>query len=124
MSKLKRWKPKNGDTLYGFYVGFESKRNRIFEEVQINRVGRQYLYAGSWTKLRIKYKGFYPQYDELVAIDEDQNHRYFYYRTEEGAKKAQKAHELRFKLRNHLFSSETDDMIIHISRTLGLYEEE
>lgn len=124
MTYQKKWKPKVGDILYGHYNGFGRNRYTRYEAIEVQRVGRQYLYTDRGDKIEIRYNGAYPQYDDLVATDTDQNHSYCYYRTEEGAIKAYKAKELRLALRVHDFSTETNDMIIHIARILGIDKQE
>ena len=120
MNRLKRWKPKVGDTLYGFYCG-KDINCKPFDSIEVGRVGQDYIYFGfgEYGKLRIEFYGYCPQYDDLVAVDTDKNHEYYYYRTEKGAKKAFEAHKIRIKLRNHSFN-ESDDTIIHIANLLNL----
>lgn len=109
-----------GDILYGCFYGVGTSRHPAFETIEVKKVGRQYIYDSFGKKLEIAFdKRYYPQYDTLIAVDVDPNHRYEYFRTEDGAKKRYKANRLRIQLSAYSFRNQTDDEILKIAQIVA-----
>lgn len=109
-----------GDILYGCFYGVGTSRHPAFETIEVTKVGRQYIYDSFGKKIEIAFdKRYYPQYDTLIAVDGDPNHRYEYFRTEDGTKKRYKANRLRIQLSAYSFRNQTDDEILKIAEIVA-----
>lgn len=112
---------KVGTVLYGYAFGIGAGRLETFHQFEITKVGRDYIYDKYGNKIHIVFnKNSYPQYDTLIAQDENPNHRYNYYKTQSGAEKGLKVSQLRVKLSKNNFRSPTDDTILEIARIMGI----
>ena len=110
-----------GKVLYGYGFGIGTKRHGEFHQFEIAKVGRDYVYDKFGRKVRLTFdKRYYPQFDTLVAQDDDPNHRYNYYMTHEGAERGLKVSKLRNKLSQDTFRSPSDATILEIAKLMEL----
>ncbi|WP_159723153.1 hypothetical protein [Enterococcus sp. CSURQ0835] len=110
-----------GKVLYGYCFGIGTKRHEEFHQFEIAKVGRDYVYDKSGRKVRLMLdKRYYPQFDTLVAQDNDPNHRYKYYMTQKGAEKGLKVRKLRIQLSINDFRQPSDDVILKIAKLMEL----
>lgn len=112
---------KVGNILYGYASGVGASRSETFHQFEIAKVGRDYIYDKYGTKVRLVFdKKYYPQYDTLIAQDENPNHRYDYYTSQTGAEQGLKVSRLRIKLRQNDFRNPSDKTILEIARIMGI----
>lgn len=121
MAKIGMTDIKIGTTLYGYGFGMGTKRHGDYHDFKIVKVGRDYVYDKYGRKVRLVLnKDQYPQFDTLIAQDEDPNHRYNYFLSPDGAIKGLKVSELRVALSRNSFSQPSDDVILQIAELMGI----
>lgn len=121
MAKIGMTDIKIGTTLYGYGFGLGTKRHRDYHEFEIAKVGRDYVYDKYGRKIRLVLnKNQYPQFDTLIAQDEDPNHRYNYFLSPDGASKGLKVSRLRVALSMNKFRQQSDEVILKIAELMSL----
>lgn len=112
---------KVGNILYGYAFGVGASRIETFHQFEIAKVGRDYIYDKYGTKVRLVFdKKYYPQYDTLIAQDENPNHRYNYYTTQIGAEQGLKVSRLRIELSKNDFRGPSDKTILEIAQIMAI----
>lgn len=121
MAKIGMTDIKIRTTLYGYDFGMGTKRHGDYHEFEIAKVGRDYVYDKYDRKIRLVLnKDQYPQFDTLIAQDEDLNHRYNYFLSPDGASKGLKVSRLRVELSTNKFRQQSDEVILKIAELMGL----
>ncbi len=112
---------KVGDVLHGYYCGHGMSRKQPYHSFVVAKVGNKYFYDKHENKYNITFdKRYFPQSNDLIAEDSAPNHRYKYYQTEEAAKRARNAYELKFKLNSFNFHSVDDHAAFRIAELLKI----
>lgn len=121
MTKIGMTCIKIGTVLYGYGFGMGTKQEGDYHEFEIAKVGRDYVYDKNDRKVRLVLnKDQYPQFDTLIAEDEDPNHRYKYFLSSDGSHKGLKVSKLRVALSRNSFSQPSDEVILQIATLMGL----
>lgn len=121
MAKIGMIDIKIGTTLYGYGFGMGTKRHGDYHDFEIVKVGRDFVYDKYGRKVRLVLnKDQYPQFDTLIAQDEDPNHRYNYFLSPDGAIKGLKVSRLRIALSMNEFRQQSDEVILKIAELMGL----
>lgn len=121
MTKIGMTDIKIGTTLYGYGLGMGTRQHGDYHEFKIAKIGRDYVYDKNDRKVRLVLnKDQYPQFDTLIAQDEDPNHRYNYFISPDGAIKGLKVSKLRVALSRNSFSQPSDEVILQIATLMGL----